>query len=429
MNNPTTITHTELVNESVNLGDGDTEDIPLSFIVKSMSGVGTLTKDGSAVSVGTVIEPGEQVTWTPSTSSTDVTAFSVRAYDGDLESGITVGVQMNVFTVQLQSSGGSLTSLTDYDGLSTARSKINDGTHQGNITITLNGNESIGSSFEIEESGTGGSSNYSSLLIDVANTGSISINSGGTFTLNNSQHLRVNGLLTVTTGQSVILKNGSVIEIISGGSVSNSGTIDVNSGAFFNNKSSSNPTMTYRRNLENAEGWRYITAPTNTTLQTLLAPIWTQGDGITGVDEAFGTPNVYRWGNVTGRDRGDWIAVTDLTQTISAGEGFLVYVYADPDFDGPLTNGFPYELSVTGSEFGAGSSVTTNTEDANGWTLLGNPFGTAIDFDDLQSGANITGSVYVWTPDDTGGENETDFNSGSWATYNTTSAAVTLPAG
>ena len=114
----------------------------------------------------------------------------------------------------------------------------------------------------------------------------------------------------------------------------------------------------------------------------------------------------------------EWVPVTDLSQpAITGGEGFLVYVYADPDFDGPETNGFPYELSATGQEFAATVSQTTNSADNASWTLLGNPFATAVDFTTLQSGNAISDAVYVWTPDDTGNTDETDFNSGSWATF------------
>lgn len=220
----------------------------------------------------------------------------------------------------------------------------------------------------------------------------------------------------VASSANLEVGSGGILTIEQDATLTNGGAVNVRSGAFFNNQSSSTPEVNFHRDLVGAEGWRYLTAPVSTTLKDLLDPIWTQGAD--NANTTSGTPNVYRWGDVEGRGRDKWMAVEDLNETIEAGKGFLVFVYADDNFDG-TDDPFPKELSVSGPEFEVPTSVTTNSADTEGWSLLGNPFGTAISFNELQNGTGITGTVYVWSPDDTGETDETEFDSGSWKTFNT----------
>ncbi|MCH8568728.1 MAG: T9SS type A sorting domain-containing protein [Balneolales bacterium] len=186
----------------------------------------------------------------------------------------------------------------------------------------------------------------------------------------------------------------------------------VESGGLFNNQGSAAPvSMTFHRDLEGEEGWRFISSPAAVNLSDLLDPIWTQG--LTGNpasgNTSNGIPNVYRWGDVAGDDREDWLPVTDLDINVEAGDGFLVYVFADDNYNG-IPDPFPKKIQVTGSEFASGFSRSTNSQDSEGWTILGNPFGTSISFEELRGDNAITNSVYAWSPHD----------GGSWLTYNTT---------
>ncbi|WP_234572360.1 DUF4347 domain-containing protein [Rhodohalobacter sp. 614A] len=178
-------------------------------------------------------------------------------------------------------------------------------------------------------------------------------------------------------------------------------------------------------NLTGTEGWRLLSIPDDVALNTFLDPIWTQG--VTdGGDTDFGTPNVYTWSTDTlGNDSADWVPVTDLTNTTPpAGHGFLVQVYADDDYNNGTSNEFPQTLSVTGTEYASGISPTMNSN-ANGWTVLGNPFASPIDFDDL-SKANLSSTAYVWDPNsDVGDGGQAGQSSGSWKTWNGTSGDLT----
>ena len=148
-------------------------------------------------------------------------------------------------------------------------------------------------------------------------------------------------------------------------------------------------------NLNGAAGFRLLSAPSAESYGDLLDNLWTQGASA-GADVTNGDPNVYIWDNSsTGNTNTNWSGLTNLTGTITAGEGFLVYVFADDDLDG-VNDAFPKLVSSFGAENAADASPTINSN-ADGWTLLGNPFNSTIDFDNLTTN-DITDVAYVYNP-------------------------------
>jgi hypothetical protein len=167
----------------------------------------------------------------------------------------------------------------------------------------------------------------------------------------------------------------------------------------------------YRFQLTTQEGFRLLSSPVEASYSNLLAPIWTQG-ATTGADTDSGDPNVFTYNTSTD----SWDGLTDLSGNITAGTGFLVNVFADDDYDGS-DDSWPKTLSVTGTENSIDASPTLNSS-ADGFTLVGNPFASTIDFDDVST-TDLTDVIYIWDANDETGDggknNETV--SGSWKTY------------
>ncbi len=134
-------------------------------------------------------------------------------------------------------------------------------------------------------------------------------------------------------------------------------------------------------------GFCMMSSPVAGTIYSdLLAELWTQG--MTGGDVTSGTANVWTFDVSTQ----SWSALTDLTTaSLTAGEGFLIYVFDDTDNDG--TDDLPVSLSVSGTENSSSASVSS-ISDGN-WALCGNPYATTIDWD-LCTRTTLATSAYVW---------------------------------
>ena len=93
-------------------------------------------------------------------------------------------------------------------------------------------------------------------------------------------------------------------------------------------------------------GFRMLSAPvSNGTYTDLLSELWTQG--MTGSDAAEASgDNVWTW-TVGSGGAGAWSVVRNLGNNMTAGEGILVYAFADNNNDG--TDDLPVTISVSGA--------------------------------------------------------------------------------
>ena len=146
------------------------------------------------------------------------------------------------------------------------------------------------------------------------------------------------------------------------------------------------------------EGWRLLSSPIHeASFSTILDTLWTQG--IPGADTENGSPNVFYWSEPSQR----FIAPSNLSENPGAGVGYITYVYDDNNFDGE-PDGFPKRLSVDGERFTGNkelmlSYTSSENESNDGWNLIGNPYGTTIQWDspDGLVKNNIDNVIYVWS--------------------------------
>lgn len=177
----------------------------------------------------------------------------------------------------------------------------------------------------------------------------------------------------------------------------------------------------YVLTIDGTEGWRMLSSPTSdNTYNDLLGPLWTQG--ITGTDSPTnGVPNVQTY------DGSAFTGISDMSTTMTPGQGFITYIYGDDDYTNSSDSaGFPKTISLSGTE-NTGSVTPTLTSGDSAWTLVGNPYYSGIDWDELDK-TNLTGTVYVYdhsygTP--VSPDTEASGSAGSYRVWNGTAGSLT----
>jgi hypothetical protein len=154
-------------------------------------------------------------------------------------------------------------------------------------------------------------------------------------------------------------------------------------------------------------GWRTLSNPTATTMQSLLDPIWTQG--VTGADyvgDASTAPSVI----VLDVNTDSFIPLSTLDEVRLPGTGLAAYVFEDDDHPNEVHT-WPKVLSTTAAAYEAPVVVdnalainqTASTGAGDGFSLLGNPFFESVDFEQLDTSGNFENAFYVGNPQDASG--------------------------
>jgi len=143
--------------------------------------------------------------------------------------------------------------------------------------------------------------------------------------------------------------------------------------------------------LTGSAGFRTLASPVaNTKLSELFQGLWTQG--FTGSGNSGVTSNIYFHPNGTN----NFVAPTNITNTLSAGHGVLAAVYADNDpSTGGVQGGFPKTLNVYGTTNTGDVAVTPTHTTGDEYFLAGNPYMATIDWDLVTKGANVYAPAWV----------------------------------
>jgi hypothetical protein len=164
-------------------------------------------------------------------------------------------------------------------------------------------------------------------------------------------------------------------------------------------------SATYAIAFRGSEGYRFVSTPTqNTSFSDLFADFWTQG--ITGSDAPSEDINISRWQEPAG---GTFDGVTSMSNDLTPGRGYIIYVFEDDDFRSPgVQGGFPKVVNTNNDENSSPVDVAVTSNDNNGnidgnegFNLLGNPYGTDVSvtavIDALEAvNSNVNANIYVW---------------------------------
>lgn len=167
------------------------------------------------------------------------------------------------------------------------------------------------------------------------------------------------------------------------------------------------------------EGWRMISSPVQgTSFNDFFSDFWMQG--ITGSDAPNDTGTLFSWTESGG---GIFSAPTNMTDNLTPGQGYIVYVFEDDEYNTPgIQGGFPKVVNSNGTENSGTVNVSVSSTDDGGdgitgnegWNMLGNPFAADVSvtavLDALEAvDASVNANVYVW-------DHEADDGNGDWVT-------------
>ncbi len=151
--------------------------------------------------------------------------------------------------------------------------------------------------------------------------------------------------------------------------------------------------------ISGTKGWRLMSNPIHDfSIGSMLDTLWTQG--FSGADSPEnGSPNVAMWLE----NLQSWESIPDASFIPTAGAGFITYVFDDQDGD-QVADGFPKNIIQHETPRFGDVSIPVSytdleyTEEQQGWNLVGNPYGFAINWDSDYGWekTNIDASFYVW---------------------------------
>ena len=145
-------------------------------------------------------------------------------------------------------------------------------------------------------------------------------------------------------------------------------------------------------------GFRMLSSPVSgNILEDLLDELWTQG--MAGGDVTDGSTNIW----MLNLSQQSWSPISNISnQSLNAGQGFLIYIYDDIDFDGD--SDLSVDLFISGTP--NTGSISKNSISQDDYYLAGNPYTKTISWNDISKN-NLSNVVSIW-----------DNSTTSWKTWN-----------
>lgn len=240
---------------------------------------------------------------------------------------------------------------------------------ESGAALTVNGNVTNNGTFTDNGGITTFSGSSAQSVTGVIAFSGFTLNNNFGLTLNNAT--TVKGILTITAGT-----------LASGGNL----TVDLNSGAIAGTGSgaiSGNLTV--------------IKTPSYSKYHMLSSPLGGATAAELNDDVPIGTNKLYYYNETiadTNKQVG-WTAISSTSATLNTMQGYALN----------FSSAVPVDITGTYSHTTAPSDVTlTNTisgkEEADGWSLVGNPFPSAIDWDAATgwTKTNLADAIYFWDP-------------------------------
>lgn len=214
----------------------------------------------------------------------------------------------------------------------------------------------------------------------------ITVSNGATLRISTNQELNN---LTVNAGGSVVVDAGVALTI--SGTLTNNGTLtleatDESTYAQLITSGTVSGNVTAKRAITGStQGWRFISPPASGTLANL------------GTVQLTGAANVI---SMNTSNPNAWVVQGGAgTDALVAGRGYALYF----GNTGVNNNDVSTTLSLTGAIQNADVTVA-GLSDGNGsndfgWTLVGNPFPSGLDWSNVNhTKTNIADAYYIWNP-------------------------------
>ncbi|MBI2269612.1 MAG: T9SS type A sorting domain-containing protein [Bacteroidetes bacterium] len=353
----------------------------------SLSGSGTKTLGGTTVVNGNISISGSTLDVSSSNYSLSV--------DGNWTNSGTFQSRFGTVTLNgsssqaITKSGGETFNNISFSGSGTK-------TLANNITVI--GNLTLGSVLDAGANTINIEGNWSNSGTFTSGTGTVNFN-GSTQTISGSSIADFYNL-NISTGAAVTLSSAQRLK----GTISLNGTGTFNTNNQFTLLSTSSKTaniaalstpanfvgnITMQRYLSGSQGYRYIGSAVGGTLSDLTPEL--RFDGFPGSTQPTYWCNTYTYDeSVAGAFSTGWKNATNITNPLTAGKGFAVYVYS--------TN-IPVTLDIPGSPNKGNQTLPVTYNNSgnadDGWNLVSNPYPSTIDWD--ASGwtrTNIQGNTY-----------------------------------